>query len=143
MVMICFAVDSSASLENVREMWISEVRQHLPDTPILLVGTKVDVRNNNPSSPQIPKTNKTSAAPPKTPAEFSSPIHGHALAEAIGAEKYVECSAFSQENLVGVFEEVARLHMYPSKKKKMRKRRKRRKNKKDRDTSPSVGCFGL
>ena len=142
-VMICFAVDCSASLDNVREMWASEVREHLPDTPILLVGTKVDVRNNsNSPSPQIPKTNKTSAAPPKTPAEFSSPIHGHALAEAIGAEKYVECSAFSQENLVGVFEEVARLHMYPSKKKKMRKRR-RKKNKKDRDTSPSVGCFGL
>ena len=128
MVMICFAVDSSASLENVREMWISEVRQHLPDTPILLVGTKVDIRtaqqanSKNPTpcpSPQISKTNKTSPKtptkekPPKTPnKEFSSPIHGHALAEAIGAEKYVECSAFTQENLAGVFEDVARDELY-------------------------------
>ena len=134
-VMICFAVDSAASLDNVRQMWASEVRENLPDAPILLVGTKIDIRNSC-SSPQISKSNKEK--PPKTPTEFSTTVHGHALAESIGAEKYVECSAFTQENLVGVFEEVARLHMYPSK-----KRRRKRKKKKDRDGSPTLGCFGL
>ena len=124
-VMICFAVDSTASRDNARDVWIPEVREHLPETPVLLVGTKIDVRD----SPQI-----SEKKPPKTPKEgFSCPIHGHALAESIGAEKYVECSAFTQEGLVDVFEEVARLHMYPSKKKKRKK--------KDRDGS--IGCFGL
>ena len=130
--MICFAVDSTASRDNVRDVWIPEVREHLPETPVLLVGTKIDVRDN---SPQI-----SQEKPPKTPKDgFSCPIHGHALAESIGAEKYVECSAFTQESLVDVFEEVARLHMYPSKKK-MKQKKKR---KKDRDGSPSIGCFGL
>ena len=34
------------SLENVRSKWYPELSHHAPDVPIILVGTKVDLRND-------------------------------------------------------------------------------------------------
>ena len=42
--LVCFSVNSYASLQNVQEKWIPEVSHHCPDTPIILVGTKSDLR---------------------------------------------------------------------------------------------------
>lgn len=47
-----------------------------------------------------------------------SPVHGHALAREVGAAKFLECSASTQENLTAVFEEAVRLVLYPQKRKK-------------------------
>ncbi|CDH57064.1 gtp-binding protein rhoa [Lichtheimia corymbifera JMRC:FSU:9682] len=45
-ILICFAVDSPDSLENVQEKWISEVVHFCQGLPILLVGCKKDLRND-------------------------------------------------------------------------------------------------
>ncbi|CAO3657194.1 unnamed protein product [Mucor hiemalis] len=45
-ILICFAVDSPDSLENVQEKWISEVLHFCQGLPILLVGCKKDLRND-------------------------------------------------------------------------------------------------
>ena len=37
---------SKASLGNVEEKWIPEVHHHCPDAPIILVGTKADLRED-------------------------------------------------------------------------------------------------
>ncbi|KAK5616901.1 Rho GTPase protein rac1 [Crenichthys baileyi] len=37
---------SPASFENVRGKWSQEVKHHCPTTPIILVGTKLDLRDN-------------------------------------------------------------------------------------------------
>lgn len=99
--MICFAINSEDSMENVRTKWIQEIHQFRssPDTPILLVGTKIDLRQ--------------SVKDPAARKNLSSGIHGHALAKEVGADKYLECSALSQENVTLVFEEVARLALWP------------------------------
>ena len=34
------------SLENVRSKWHPEINHHAPDVPIILVGTKLDLRND-------------------------------------------------------------------------------------------------
>jgi GTPase SAR1 family protein len=102
---ICFAIDSKDSLDNVRTKWITEVHKFRSDprTPILLVGTKIDLRDS---------------ADPKIRDKLSTGIHGHALAKEIGADKYLECSALSQKNVTNVFEEVARAVLWPKLKEK-------------------------
>jgi len=42
--LVCFAVDRPASLENVRQRWLPELRHYCPNTPTVLVGCKGDLR---------------------------------------------------------------------------------------------------
>ena len=42
---VCFSIDSRISLQNARNKWIPELRQHCPNTPIILTGTKSDLRD--------------------------------------------------------------------------------------------------
>ena len=46
MFLVCFSVTSTASLGNVESKWIPEVNHHCPGTPIILVGTKADLRED-------------------------------------------------------------------------------------------------
>ena len=41
----CLVV-SPASFENVRGKWFPEVKHHCPSTPVILVGTKTDLRDD-------------------------------------------------------------------------------------------------
>ena len=41
---VCFSIDSRISLQNAKNKWIPELRQHCPNTPIILTGTKSDLR---------------------------------------------------------------------------------------------------
>ena len=43
---VWFSVVSPASFSNVSAKWFKEINLHSPDTPIVLVGTKMDLRNN-------------------------------------------------------------------------------------------------
>ncbi|XP_077305141.1 ras-related protein Rac1-like isoform X2 [Lithobates pipiens] len=44
--LVCFSIVNPASFENVREKWYTEVQHHCPDTPIILVGTQFDLRDD-------------------------------------------------------------------------------------------------
>lgn len=68
--------------------WYLEILHHCPNTPILLVGTKSDLRATG-------------------QAEVTS-AQGHALARDINAVKYVECSALTRSGVEAVFEEATR-----------------------------------
>ena len=104
--MLCFAVDSKDSYNNIKHKWIKEIRHHCPEAPILLVGTRTDLRTTTSGKSNL------------------NPVHGHALAREIGAVKYVECSAATQDNLHAVFEEAVRIHIYPNKQEKAKFGRK-------------------
>jgi len=43
-IVICFSIDNRDSLANVSLKWVPEVRHFCPRTPIVLVGTKTDLR---------------------------------------------------------------------------------------------------
>uniref|UniRef100_A0A0K2VAD6 BTB domain-containing protein n=1 Tax=Lepeophtheirus salmonis TaxID=72036 RepID=A0A0K2VAD6_LEPSM len=43
-VLMCFDIGRVSSLENCREMWYQQIRKFCPNTPVILVGCKNDVR---------------------------------------------------------------------------------------------------
>ena len=45
-IIVCFAVDNPESFNHIHKKWKSEIRRHLPKVPVILVGTKTDVRDN-------------------------------------------------------------------------------------------------
>jgi len=75
-----------------------EVRNFKSDTPVILVGTKLDTRDNA----------DTIAALKENNLEPISTEKGEKLAKDIGAYKYLECSALTQKGLPNVFEEAVK-----------------------------------
>jgi Rho-related BTB domain-containing protein 1/2 len=43
-ILICFSIANPNSLKNVKLVWYPEVRRFCPNTPVLLVGCKNDLR---------------------------------------------------------------------------------------------------
>ncbi|XP_055499650.1 rho-related GTP-binding protein RhoG-like [Leucoraja erinacea] len=105
---ICFSVASPSSFANVRHKWQPEVLHHCPNVPILLVGTKKDLRND---SETIKKLKEQSLS-------LTTMHQGVTLAKQIRAVKYLECSALNQEGIREVFVEAVRAVLYPHRKKK-------------------------
>ncbi|KAI3394277.1 hypothetical protein diail_2924 [Diaporthe ilicicola] len=124
-ILICFAVDSPDSLDNVQEKWISEVLHFCQGLPIILVGCKKDLRYDNKTIEELRKTSQK----PVSPEEFrgikpgigiydylgstrianSAAIkQGEEVRKKIGAYKYLECSAKTNEGVREVFEHATR-----------------------------------
>jgi len=103
--LVCFSVVSKASFDNVKAKWIPEITQHAPGTPVILVGTKSDLRNDAETLSQL--QGKGLALVPKEAA--------HALVKDINADKYLECSALTQEGLKAIFDDAIRSAMKPKK----------------------------
>ncbi|KAK9978871.1 hypothetical protein ABG768_020609 [Culter alburnus] len=57
--LICFSLDRPFSFENIHERWYPEVRHFCSCTPIILVGTKLDLRGNEDTIERLKKENET------------------------------------------------------------------------------------
>jgi len=112
-LILCFSVIFPSSFDNISSKWYHEITHHCPNTPFLLVGTKIDMRNDTDT---IARLGKNGLAP-------ISYEQGLLLSKEIGANKYLECSALSQKGLKNVFDEVIRIAITPIKKDKNKKRR--------------------
>ncbi|KAL5162922.1 Rac-like GTP-binding protein ARAC2 [Glycine soja] len=44
--LLCYSLISKASYENISKKWIPELRHYAPNVPIVLVGTKLDLRDD-------------------------------------------------------------------------------------------------
>jgi len=100
---ICFSLVSPPSFENVRTKWWPEISHHAPGTSILLVGTKLDLREDVAT---VTKLRERRMAPITYP-------QGMGMAKDIGAVKYLECSALTQKGLKNVFDEAIRAVLSP------------------------------
>ncbi|CAC5373612.1 RAC2 [Mytilus coruscus] len=110
--LVCFSLVHRPSFENVIERWIPEIRHHCPITPIVLVGTKLDIRQDE--GPRKSKhIDKNS--------HLISFSEGQSLANKINAVQYLECSAKTQEGLQMVFEEAVKAVLFPSENKPKRR----------------------
>jgi len=101
--LVCFSIVNPASFENVRAKWHPEVSHHCPSTPIILVGTKVDLRED-------PSTVEKLAAKKQSPITYEGALQ---MSSEIGAAKYMECSAITQQGLKAVFDEAIRAVLSP------------------------------
>jgi Ras family protein A len=97
-ILMCYSIDSPDSLENIPEKWTPEVRHFCPNVPIVLVGNKKDLRNDENTRRQLAKNKQ----------ETVKPEEGRAMAEKIGAYAFLECSAKTKEGVREVFETATR-----------------------------------
>ena len=102
--LIFFSLVSPPSFENVRTKWWPEISHHAPSTSLVLVGTKLDLRED-PAT--IEKLRDRRMAPIGYP-------QGVQMAKDIGAVKYLECSALTQKGLKTVFDEAIRSVLSPA-----------------------------
>jgi len=107
--LICFAVVNPISYDNISYKWHPEVMHFCPDTPLVLVGTKVDLRKDEAF---VEKNLRANNLQPISTAQ------GQELAKKIKAFKYLECSARTEENLKTVFDEAIKAFFFAPKKKK-------------------------
>ncbi len=85
---LCFHLNKSQSTTMHRlDWWMDHFKQYGKHIPILLVGTKLDQRNE--------ATNKE---------EYYSTEEGQKIAQKIGAFDYIECSAKENINIQLIFE---------------------------------------
>ncbi|KAF6001533.1 hypothetical protein CCYA_CCYA13G3507 [Cyanidiococcus yangmingshanensis] len=91
---LAFSLVAPASFENVAVKWVPDLRASNPETPIVLVGTKLDLRESYPVVKELEARGETAIT-----AEM-----GRRLATEIGAIQYLECSALTQVGLKAVFD---------------------------------------
>ncbi|KAF7407351.1 hypothetical protein HZH66_001888 [Vespula vulgaris] len=87
--LLCFSISARSSYENVASKWYPEIKHHCPHVPIILVGTKSDLRDQD-------------------NLDIITPQECKKMKKKIKASKYVECSAVKQEGLENVFVEAIR-----------------------------------
>ncbi|CAF0933869.1 unnamed protein product [Adineta steineri] len=100
---LCFSVISPTSFTNIINKWMPEIRHHCPDKPVILCGTKIDLREDREFVNLLQKQNL-------------QPIkreQGLRLCKKIRAFKYVECSALTQKGLKQVFDDAVRAVLSP------------------------------
>jgi len=109
--LIAFSIISQSSFENVKSKWHPEIQHHCPGVPIILVGTKADLRGDKEMEEKLMQKglNMVPAA------------NAEQMAQQIGAIKYLECSALTQDGLKAVFDEAIRAALTPAKKTKSKK----------------------
>ena len=107
--LICFSVVNPVSFETVAAKWYPEIMHFCPDVPIILVGTKLDLRDD-------PATLEKLRTKPITPTQ------GEEQARKMKAVKYMECSAKTGQNLKSVFDEAIKSYLFGKNKRRSRGR---------------------
>merc|ERR1711862_1076983 len=92
---LCFSVVNHPSFINVKDRWYVEIKHHCPNVPMLIVGTKSDLRTDENTLENLKKENKA----PITEEE------ANAMVKDLGTLKFLECSALTRKGLKNVFDE--------------------------------------
>lgn len=91
---LCYSVENFDSYENVQTKWLPELRSVQPGIPIILVATKVDLRDED---------NK----------KFVQTTDGDKLCRSIRARSFLECSSKTFNNINEVIYEAVRATLQP------------------------------
>jgi len=91
--LLCFSMISSRTFNDVKETWAPELKHHMPHTPILLCGTKADLRGNEEILSALKQKGE----------KVIETEEGQRLAREIGAVGYVEVSSVLYKNVEETF----------------------------------------
>jgi len=97
-ILMCFGIDSPDSFKNIEQKWSPEITHHCPRVPVILIGNKKDLRNDV-------ETKKYLMSMRQEPIKTEQ---GQAMAQKIGANMYLECSAKTKEGVQVLFETATR-----------------------------------
>jgi len=103
--LLCYSVVDHPSFENVGPRWLQELKHHCPNAPIMLVGTKVDLRTDKDTLEKLSKAGKKPLT--KEDGEnfsFSSNKEKVQIEIKPGELPYMECSALSTDGLKNVYD---------------------------------------
>mmetsp|Transcript_46079 Transcript_46079/g.116032 ORF Transcript_46079/g.116032 Transcript_46079/m.116032 type:complete len:238 (+) Transcript_46079:188-901(+) len=95
---ICYSVVDPESFVSVEEKWVPEIKRNCPTTPFIVVGTKMDLRDDEECLSSLADKDQK----PITTSE------GQSITDDVGGAAYVECSAYKRINLPEVFAEAVR-----------------------------------
>uniref|UniRef100_A0A0D9WNN8 Uncharacterized protein n=1 Tax=Leersia perrieri TaxID=77586 RepID=A0A0D9WNN8_9ORYZ len=95
-------------------LWLPELQHYAPGVPVVLVGTKLDLREDKHYLLDHP------SLVPVTTAQ------GEELRKHIGATCYIECSSKTQQNVKAVFDAAIKVVIKPPTKQRDRKKKKAR-----------------
>lgn len=98
-----YSVDRPASFKSISKLWVPEFRHYCPGTPIILVCTKVDLRDDPTASAKHLVSTQVTADKEKLSTE-----EGRKLQAELELDGFVECSALTQKNLKEVFDTAIR-----------------------------------
>jgi Ras-related C3 botulinum toxin substrate 1 len=96
--LLCFSVVDPVSFINVSDKWLPELRHFQPSTPIILVGTKSDLRKDENAIEALKRRGQVPV----------SLEQAEAAARKMRAVRYVECSAMTGHNLKLTFDEAVK-----------------------------------
>uniref|UniRef100_A0AAF5PYH4 Ras family protein n=1 Tax=Wuchereria bancrofti TaxID=6293 RepID=A0AAF5PYH4_WUCBA len=102
---VCYSVERPESLKSVEEKWIPEIRRFCPDVPVLVVGNKKDIRNEEEREMQK-ECNNENFIHHKQFVNFDDAI---ACAKKFSAHQVIECSAKTKEGIRQVFDAAIRI----------------------------------
>ena len=109
--LVCMSVASPDRLQRIRDYWVPEIKHHCPGVPFLLVGTQIDLREDEETNFKISSRGLKMVSVKK----------GAKVARGVGAEKYLECSAFKNEGVEQVIEALVRTALADPQQKKKRR----------------------
>lgn len=103
-IMLCFSVDSRDSLENARTRWVGEIVDHCEGVKLVLVALKCDLRSAEDDSNNDDGTENDEDSRKR----MITYNEGLEAAKAVGALRYLECSARKNRGVNEAFTEAAR-----------------------------------
>ncbi|TIB89463.1 hypothetical protein E3Q06_00735 [Wallemia mellicola] len=112
-ILIVFSVDYPTSLENVKDKWFPEVSHFCSGVPRILVGTKIDLRQDT-------ETRRMLSMQGLKPVTYEQ---GLQVSKEIGASKYIECSAKKSQGVIELFDQALKESMKGKLTKFVKKRR--------------------
>ncbi|KAM8830859.1 rho-related GTP-binding protein Rho6-like [Synchiropus picturatus] len=89
-VLLCFDISRPDTVDSALKKWKAEIQDFCPSTKILLIGCKTDLRTDVCTRMELSNQKQT-------PISYEQ---GSTFAKQLGAQTYLECSAFTSEKSI-------------------------------------------